>query len=1202
MKPYFSILTLFFTIISVVAISCGGEATSQTQTPETANTLDYAEFLERTSDPRHGEQALSNFQAALEIRKSHPESDPLDIAITHDQIALTHEGMGNLDDSISHYLESLGIRQETPNASNVLLAASHDNVAKIYSVQEWYDKALHHRLAALQRRTGPPAGSPSDIAVSHHNIAVLYSILDRNKEALEYFLNALRLWLQIPETAPSDLAASYDDTAESLVKLNRDEEALPYYQNALEIRQKESSIDRLGIANSHDNLAGTFYRLDRFEEALAEYNNSLGIRQADPNGAPLELAKSYDNVANLYFQMDLFEDALPHYQESLTILEALPDVSSDNLATAHENLAGVYQHTYATNHALPHYQSAVKIRKESSDPDLARLAVTLTELGQTYRYQGRYGEALAIFQEALDQVENLHRADSPEIATALNNIADILISIGDFEEASFLLEQALEILEMSPETEPLDLATARNSMAALMVRMGKDGQSLKLFESVLEILEQDDNTEPLDLARVKNNVAVLYSSADKNEKALELYEEVQAIRDAILPEGHHELAQTLYNQAAVLNRMEDYHRAIDLAEQSLEIWTQALGYNHPTTGKALNLLGMLYEAEGNYSKALELFSDSLIAEDQSFNNIFTVASEQQKLLFAQANQGSYQAALSLIQRHFDEDEDAARFGLELVLRRKGIVLDAQAQAQLALTQNLEGESLESWQRLNQLRGELANRLLLGPGIQNADEYREEIQASEDEIDRVDQKLSQLVGKRSGGFDLASINADQLAAALPDDGVLIEYVRMNDWDEKHRTWAGTTRYVAFSLTSENRVHMADLGDAKTIDDLVKETLQVIGRPFKEDPVAYNKATDAVLSDLHRLLLQPLGSIVTDSDILLLSPDGEVNKAPFAALISDDGRYLIESHTISYVASGRDILRDFLDAKTPSTHNTDLFLVANPTYDFFDPLTAAVDSGNTFRKADLSLEFNPLPGTGREAKLIPPLIGGIQTVLQDAEATELEIKSINPPNILHLATHGFFLEDNTLPLPSLFARSEPVGDRTRGIGGVKSTLTVSPATELPPGVELDPMVRSGLALAGANHPGSAPGGNDGILTALEVSGMNLQGTKLVVLSACETAIGQVSNGEGVFGLRRAFTLAGSQNLVMSLWLVDDDFTVLQMQEFYEEFGQDGSAANSLHEAQLATIMLLRDFYSDYDQPMAPVKIWAPFIAQQATGFNP
>jgi CHAT domain-containing protein len=739
-------------------------------------------------------------------------------------------------------------------------------------------------------------------------------------------------------------------------------------------------------------------------------------------------------------------------------------------------------------------------------------------------------------------------------------------------------------------------------MAALMIRMGEDDQSLKLFESVLESLEQDNNTDPLDLARVKNNLAVLYGSADENEKALALYEEIQAIRDAILPEGHHELAQTLYNQAAVLNRMKDYHKAIDLAEQSLEIWTQALGYNHPTTGKALNLLGMLYEAEGNYPQALELFSDSLIAEDQAFNNIFTVASEQQKLLFAQANQGSYQAALSLIQRHFEEDEDAARFGLELVLRRKGIVLDAQAQAQLALTQNLEGESLELWQRLNQYRGELANRLLLGPGLQNADEYREEIQTLEDEIDRADQKLSQLAGKRSGGFDLTSINSDQLAAALPDDGVLIEYVRMNDWDEKHRTWAGTSRYVAFSLTPENRVHMADLGDANAIDDLVKEALQVIGRPFKEDPVAYNQATNAVLSDLYRLLLQPLESIVTESAILLVSPDGELNKAPFAALIRDDGRYLIESHTISYVASGRDILRDLLNAKTPATPNVDLFLVANPTYDFFDPMTAAVASENTFRKADLSLEFNPLPGTGREAKLIPPLVGGIQTVLQNSEATELDIKSINPPKILHLATHGFFLEDNTLPLPSLFARSEPVGDQTRGIGGVKSTLTISPATELPPGVVLDPMVRSGLALAGANHPGSAPGGNDGILTALEVSGMDLKGTELVVLSACETAIGQVNNGEGVFGLRRAFTLAGAQNLVMSLWLVDDDFTVLQMQEFYEAFGQDGSAANSLREGQLATITLLRGFYSDYDAPMAPVKIWAPFIAQQATGFDP
>ena len=240
---------------------------------------------------------------------------------------------------------------------------------------------------------------------------------------------------------------------------------------------------------------------------------------------------------------------------------------------------------------------------------------------------------------------------------------------------------------------------------------------------------------------------------------------------------------------------------------------------------------------------------------------------------------------------------------------------------------------------------------------------------------------------------------------------------------------------------------------------------------------------------------------------------------------------------------------------------------------------------------------MPGTAIEADVIPPIVAGKQIILTGAEATEAALRSSPTPRILHLATHGFFLEDRALPLPSLVARSTLIqSGQERGAGGITSR-PLPPEAGIRDEEDFSPMVRSGLALAGANFAGQVTSGDDGILTALEVTGMNLHGTELVVLSACETAVGAVSNGEGVFGLRRAFKLAGAQNLVMSLWLVSDAVTVDQMEEFYGAFAAGESAADSLRRAQLKTIRKLRQITkAEVGEDLAPVKLWAPFIVQQ------
>lgn len=194
-----------------------------------------------------------------------------------------------------------------------------------------------------------------------------------------------------------------------------------------------------------------------------------------------------------------------------------------------------------------------------------------------------------------------------------------------------------------------------------------------------------------------------------------------------------------------------------------------------------------------------------------------------------------------------------------------------------------------------------------------------------------------------------------------------------------------------------------------------------------------------------------------------------------------------------------------------------------------------------------------------------------MITGAEATEFAVLNAKRPKVLHLATHGFFLKN----------QQDSSLEGTRGI-------LIKPKP-LPKGYE-NPLVRSGLAFAGANHAKEATSSNDGLLTALEVSGMDLHGTDLVTLSACETGVGEVKIGEGVFGLRRAFALAGARNLLMSLWAIGDEITAGQMNEFYRLYGKGNSPAEALRKAQLKTISQLRKKYG-----YAPPSLWAPFILQ-------
>ncbi len=824
-------------------------------------------------------------------------------------------------------------------------------------------------------------------------------------------------------------------------------------------------------------------------------------------------------------------------------------------------------------------ERVVRIQEKVLGPPNPGTANALSNLAKLCVAMKNYSKALLFYQQVVTIREKALGKQHPYTAGALVLLADVYSRLGDASHAVKTLQQALIRLERyKDDIQGFDSTAAHIRLANFRMKFMGDTEGASercqtaarfLLNSKIFGSEQESSFSSL----VGDSASITMDSP------LSSFDMVEFL-DTRFPRDKSSLNQRIEHNVFSVEQLEKSH-----------------GPNHPVLAKLFNQLAIKYWVVQNYEKALYYFERGLAAQDRSFARVFVSATEDEKLLFAEQSQESYMIALSLIAQHFSTDASAIRLGLEFVLRRKGIVLDTQTREQRILAENSGNEVLAAWQRLTQNRSTLSHLLLSGPGKQSPTEYEQAVDKLRAAITQEEEFLAQHNGLAAQELSQQEVTAQRLAEALPREGTLVEFVRIQDWDEENRRWATADRYIAFTLTADNQVTLINLGEAETIDTKLSESLAAIENPeFRRDLQTYAHQVDTQLAQLYALLLHPLEAALGSRKKLIVSPDGELSKVPFAALRTPDGYYLIEKTTVSYVSSGRDLLQTGREGAA----TVDLLLVANPAFDDQEILQATAVSESAVRASDYGEHFDPLPGTAAEAHVIPSLLTGTQQVLQGREATESAVRSAKSPKVLHLATHGFFLKnEDTFPPDARISSSLLVNNVERGKGGIKVLSSGKPSVTQQ---HVNPLVRSGLALAGANHAKDIKTGDDGILTALEVTGMNLYGTDLVVLSACETGLGDVQVGEGVYGLRRAFVLAGAKNLVMSLWAANDKITLEQMKAFYQGYGSGKTPAVALREAQLQTIASLREqTKASIGEPLAPVKLWAPFIVQQTAEGN-
>jgi CHAT domain-containing protein/Flp pilus assembly protein TadD len=792
----------------------------------------------------------------------------------------------------------------------------------------------------------------------------------------------------------------------------------------------------------------------------------------------------------------------------------------------------------------------------------------LNDQGIELYQAGRYEESAPLLQEVLalrrEQLGDRH----PDVTISLNNLALLYRAQGRFEEAESLYQESLDISREQLGDRHLLVAISLDNLASLYQAQGRFGEAEPLLQESLSIdREQLGDRHPA-VAQSLSSLALLYQNQGRYGEAEPLFQEALNIYREELGDRHPLVATSLNNLALLYQAQGRYGETAPLFRESLDIWHEQLGDRHPNIATSLNNLAGLYWAQGEMNTALTWLQQGLAVEETNLSLNLAIGSDDRKLDYIATISSTTDLAISLHLQDATTNPAAARLALTIVLRRKGRVLDAVTDTQQLLRQNLSPDLAPLLDEYTTVQTQLATQLYGGLGDQDPEVYRDRIDNLRQEANRLENELS----RRSDEFRVETepVEIEAVQALIPADAALVELVqyRPSDPTASQSERFGTPRYAAYILHSTGDPQWVDLGDAETIDTAARAFLAATRTP---NSLSQARTTARALDEL---VMAPIRPLLGEATHLLLSPDSQLNLVPFAALLNEQDRYLVETYTLTHLTTGRDLLR--LQNPAPSQQPPILF--ANPNYDTADPsgtqLIAAastsprpgsrslsgVEGNGRTRSGDIAdLRFGPLPGTQQEVDAITPLLPDNAIILTEANATENALKQVQAPSILHIATHGFFLED---------VEFVPPPGATRGDRASIDIITTgqAPPPTRPTSTE-NPLLRSGLALAGFNPRDSA--GEDGVLTALEATGLNLRGTRLVVLSACETGVGQVANGEGVYGLRRAFVMAGAESQLMSLWKVDDFGTAELMQHYYQRLQNGEGRSEALRQVQLEFI---------------------------------
>lgn len=937
------------------------------------------------------------------------------------------------------------------------------------------------------------------------------------------------------ESTISTTAADID----SLIQLNRSALAkrqltrgFEIIQQAMEIAQTIKSLAPETYARCVFNVGRTNHIMGNFQEAEHQYLEAISIQRKETSVDPEDLAGSLNALAALYSSMGRYDESESLYFEALNIRYQALGESHPDYATSLSNIGDLYTQKGNYKQAESYMLKARDIREQVIGKDHPDYTWSLNNLGVLYKKMGRYKEAETLYIQTRERRLQVNGPNHVLYGIALNNLANLYLEMDRFTEAEELYKETLKIWKEALGPTHANVAIALNNLAELYQRTGQYPESQDLMKEAIDIWENQYGKENPQYANGINNLGLLYSKSGQLQQAMDALKEARNIR------------------------------------------LRTLDRDHPDIGNSDNGLGRLYWKMGMPDQADTLLREAALIQKKMVGEAVKFLTEQEQTEYAARFLENLDLYFSYIRDFGTQHPEDIATGLDLTLFHKGFVLNASQQLRSRLYQTPDVKMM--YQDLQVIQKKLSK------------EYAKPIQTRTDtrELERKANELEKKITLQIGGQDAYSeeLTWKDVQAHLEPGEALVEFVHFR----YHRpTETDSICYGAFILRQDSQLPVfVSLFEEQEITPLL-ETHGERRADYVNGLYAYADrglvASSTPQKTLYELIWQPMleaNEGVAGLTRIYFSMSGLLHRVNLGAIPVSEETSLADEVQLIQMGSTRQLLDS--RRQEHSVHNAAVFggvqydldsLTIAQAMEGDDPTLLASRGEQAVAGLDQSLKegaWSFLKWTLKESETVQSVISEAEIPVREYEGIEATEESFyqlgkngdGSPGIIHLATHGYFFPDP--------------GD-----------LPADTRREVVFQLSAKPMIRSGLILSGGNYIWGGgqplPGREDGILTAHEISQMDLSQTELVVLSACETGLGDIRGNEGVYGLQRAFKIAGVHYLIMSLWQVPDRETMQFMTTFYGHWLKDEM---TIPEAFQQTQREMRDrFFNPYS--------WAGFI---------
>ena len=993
-------------------------------------------------------------------------------------------------------------------------------------------------------------------------------------------------------------AIPLEEQAQRILAELGESETLRYARSLRNLSIACGDVGRLPEAADHAGRAVDLVRklLGEKSQACAEYLDQycdcltalgfVALRDGRLDEAVSSLQKSFD-LRGDYYGGDDFRTTRDRL--NLIVAQRVERMRPEERALAEEDLSlmarcGEFERRGEYDEAIEVARKALEIRRQLWGSGHDQVLEVQRRLAMLYWSTGALDLAESDLCLSLSMAQKIFGARSPECAELHEQLGLLYASFGNRERSFGELTQAVGIRTQIFEENQANPRLRDNLIhcAALLLQTAADfnnvadarqfvtdpgnAQTFAFLEQVVP------RNSPIGVDLLRARARLYLVAGEPDQAAAFISEAVAGARVVYGAPG----PLLIGDQAEIALARERAAEAEELSLQAVKLYEESRRTSDPIYASARRLHAEALELDGRPAEAIASLNKALRVEQKIFGQAYTVEAEKGVTSFLNKSGQSLDLLVNFANRDSGKVPGAVDTALAWTLRRKGQAFDLLCRAQELQSQAGRDPAFrEKLAQLRAFRQRLANLAVrpnaeLVPALQ-----RQEERSLSQQAESLERVLNQSISARDAKWFVPAeegVSLEAVRARLPPRSALVEIVRAAIHNGARRPgterW-GDQHYFAFVLRDNPAaaVQLVNLGPVAEIDQCVlklrDEMTDVADRLKSESEKALEDAFREASRELYERAFERIRPHLAGIEELILAPDGELNRVPFAALVDPDGKYLIDAFRISYLSTGRDLLRE------PTSPAEGTVVFADPSYALRaaqrrvvveklvpESKRSAVTLFGDYLSELRGLQPADLPATADEAKAIHLALvqsfWGPVTVFQKDEALEDVLKAGKPPRLLHLATHGFFLDSGSDSSSEM---------NQRGDSGGTARLRSS----------RNPLLRSGLLLAGAGafgveHSEGTPI-DDGLLTAEEVALLDLHGTELVVLSACESGLGEIIAGEGVYGLRRAFQYAGARTLVTSLFKVPDSATSVVMKAFYQGLKDRKDELTALHDAQVS-----------------------------------